>query len=451
MVYNNFIKCRVCNSITRIRLQVGFLKKHPLVIICGKCGVSLLGKVCIDNIKPALKFEFDNADIFNGDEKYDYTVECSGEFPTLKHNAEDQFSVGIITPFIRNVSRMSDDGYSRFRKSLNGLFLTASRWNDFKRIIDLSKNGNREYLLQEIRRVFPEYLFPCRNEFEIMRTIHLIEVNGFLTPLRSDLLDDLSFSGDILKLDFKELTKLIDFLNSHDGFNLLELQDSIYKILESFIENFQMLIPAFCIQFYNEYSIDYEIEGSSTSDYDSIKQFYLDAYEVLGNLMILPIALNNIMYRGSFSSVESINDKIKDLDNFIAARKGLRFHSNKTSEVYIEKLNLQVDTQLRNAIGHNDVEYYPLTQKITYIPDPKNRSKKMTKYLLEFETEAIHMIQAIIVIDEYLYRLREIDLMNKGHIPINSFNTMGKSVKVGRNDLCPCGSGKKYKKCCLGK
>ncbi len=23
--------------------------------------------------------------------------------------------------------------------------------------------------------------------------------------------------------------------------------------------------------------------------------------------------------------------------------------------------------------------------------------------------------------------------------------------KVGRNDLCPCGSGKKYKRCCLGK
>jgi len=23
--------------------------------------------------------------------------------------------------------------------------------------------------------------------------------------------------------------------------------------------------------------------------------------------------------------------------------------------------------------------------------------------------------------------------------------------KLGRNDPCPCGSGKKYKKCCLGK
>ncbi len=24
-------------------------------------------------------------------------------------------------------------------------------------------------------------------------------------------------------------------------------------------------------------------------------------------------------------------------------------------------------------------------------------------------------------------------------------------VKVGRNDPCPCGSGKKFKKCCMGK
>ncbi|MGB2727569.1 MAG: SEC-C metal-binding domain-containing protein [Halobacteriota archaeon] len=31
--------------------------------------------------------------------------------------------------------------------------------------------------------------------------------------------------------------------------------------------------------------------------------------------------------------------------------------------------------------------------------------------------------------------------------------TKGKSKEkeIGRNDPCPCGSGKKYKKCCLGK
>ena len=29
--------------------------------------------------------------------------------------------------------------------------------------------------------------------------------------------------------------------------------------------------------------------------------------------------------------------------------------------------------------------------------------------------------------------------------------TVVKVEKVGRNDPCPCGRGKKYKKCCLGK
>jgi uncharacterized protein YecA (UPF0149 family) len=24
-------------------------------------------------------------------------------------------------------------------------------------------------------------------------------------------------------------------------------------------------------------------------------------------------------------------------------------------------------------------------------------------------------------------------------------------IKIGRNEKCPCGSGKKYKKCCIGK
>lgn len=39
-------------------------------------------------------------------------------------------------------------------------------------------------------------------------------------------------------------------------------------------------------------------------------------------------------------------------------------------------------------------------------------------------------------------RLKE--LQAEGHI-------LSKRVKIGRNEACPCGSGKKFKKCCLGK
>lgn len=36
---------------------------------------------------------------------------------------------------------------------------------------------------------------------------------------------------------------------------------------------------------------------------------------------------------------------------------------------------------------------------------------------------------------------------NKNFVPSNT--RMGHSVKIGRNEKCPCGSGKKYKRCCL--
>ena len=37
---------------------------------------------------------------------------------------------------------------------------------------------------------------------------------------------------------------------------------------------------------------------------------------------------------------------------------------------------------------------------------------------------------------------------NKDDSSDKSKKKPAKSKKVGRNDLCPCGSGKKYKQCC---
>ena len=109
-----------------------------------------------------------------------------------------------------------------------------------------------------------------------------------------------------------------------------------------------------------------------------------------------------------------------------------------------------INAKLRNAIGHNDVKYDAISQQITYIPDPKDRLKSRTEYLLEFENEALHLFQAILVIAEYLYKIKEFALIDKGHRPAE-LGMPSKKLKTGRNDLCPCGSGKKFKKCCLGK
>jgi Predicted metal-binding protein related to the C-terminal domain of SecA len=39
----------------------------------------------------------------------------------------------------------------------------------------------------------------------------------------------------------------------------------------------------------------------------------------------------------------------------------------------------------------------------------------------------------------------------QGQNPPLKIKTIQTTPKVGRNDPCPCGSGLKYKKCCMGK
>lgn len=446
MVFNTFIKCQVCGSITRVRLQVGGQEEHPIVVACGKCGTSLSGTVKIGQDKLGLVFSFDNADEVL-DENADYMVECSGEFPTVKQGSASELEGMVITPFIRYMNCMkTNDSYEHFSKAVSQLNATAKKWKNYKRIITLFKN-NSEYLIQEIQKEFSGQYFQCRDESEILRAVHMIEVHGFYSALKRDILDDLSSSSGIMKMNSVQLKNLIDYLNSHDGFHLDELQELIYKLYDEFVTVYQRLIPALAIQYCKDDSFNFECEGSTTSSFDSVKQFYLDVYEALGNLLIIPVALNNIKYRSDINAMSPVEKNVSSLDDFIKITKASRYHFCLNNEVYTEFLDVVVNAKLRNAIGHNDVEYDAVEQLITYIPNPKDRTKKRTEYLLEFENEAVHMFQGVLGISEYLYHLRKLALMYGGKIPLMVQERANWSKKIGRNEPCPCGSGKKYKFC----
>lgn len=339
MVYNCFIKCQVCSSITRIRLQVGWQEEHPVVVTCGKCGTSLSGHVKIDQGMPGLEFDFDNADIINKDDNADYMVECSGEFPTIKQCEADAVESIMITPFIRTLSCMKDENsYELFRKTVFQLNATAVKWKDYKRILSLFQNKS-EYLVQEIKKEFEGEYFQCRDESEILRAVHMIEVHGFYSPLKREILDDLSFSSDILKLDSTQMKRVIDFLNTHDGYHLDEMQALIYKLYGEFLDIYQALIPALLLQYCKDEAFDFELEGSTTSTFDTVKQFYLDVYEALGNLLIIPVALNNIKYRADADKLSTVEKNVVSLEDFIGLTKAMRYHFCLKDEIYTDFLD----------------------------------------------------------------------------------------------------------------
>lgn len=364
--------------------------------------------------------------------------------------AEKVFFIEIVATTEQDAHKvfvtMNDRGLSLTSTEMLKGYATAQKWKSYKRILTLAKN-NSEYLTQEIQKEFSGQFFQCRDESETLRAVHMIEVHGLYSSLRKDILNDLSFSAGIMKMDSAQMKSLIDFLNSHDGFHLEELQELIYKVYDEFMAVYQRLIPALALQYCKDNSFDFEHEGSTTSSFDSVKQFYLDVYEALGNLMIIPVALNNIKYRSDINAMNPIEKNVNSLEDYIKLTKASRYHFCLDPEVYTGFLKILVNAKLRNAIGHNDVEYNSVDQLITYIPNPKDRTKKKTEYLLQFENEAMHMFQGILGISEYLYRLRELALMYDGKIPLMVQERASWPKKIGRNELCPCGSGKKYKFC----
>ena len=87
------------------------------------------------------------------------------------------------------------------------------------------------------------------------------------------------------------------------------------------------------------------------------------------------------------------------------------------------------------------------------VPNPIETMTEETEVSLAFDKENLYknMVDAKA---DWLYELPQWDKIfdeeTKKHLYLEQkkSGTVRKEKKVGRNDSCPCGSGKKYKKCC---
>lgn len=96
--------------------------------------------------------------------------------------------------------------------------------------------------------------------------------------------------------------------------------------------------------------------------------------------------------------------------------------------------------------GYTPEELYAMQMPEERIPQGLSFGPNIRKALVDGSIDAGEMRKTILsagLPSEKLRfnLLRELDSIVDGSGPI-------KKVKIGRNDLCPCGSGKKYKKCC---
>jgi hypothetical protein len=86
-------------------------------------------------------------------------------------------------------------------------------------------------------------------------------------------------------------------------------------------------------------------------------------------------------------------------------------------------------------------------------PNPVEEMDENTVVSLDYDKETLYK-NMVACKAEWLYELEEWDALlsearrKELYLEEKKSKTVVKPPKVGRNDPCPCGSGKKYKKCC---
>lgn len=460
MVYNQFINCNLCETRINLRAQIGYFD-IPFNLHCPKCSTHIYGKLLIIQEKIDIKLELENAHIdkkeMNPNEKY-YCAELSAEFPTNK-----MYLRGLneydLSPFIRNSIFYED--FSKAIEATQNAMLFAhhfeSRWKKLKSYYELLWNNQDSLLYPKLENELSKYEFiplsKVINELDANMSLHqlLMTTTKLTSALKPETLNDyielseLIFGNQDLLEEIKKFT-----LSISSQFN--NIQKKAFKLIDTFLKIYDQLIPIVALR--NEGcldNVDKERYGLMTTNFEELSDFYAKSYEwILDNINVV-IALNNIVSRNDYNICE--NNKPYDDILKIGSKYNKLEYINDSEPFSTPTSSLK--NRIRNAIQHFDNEIDYMSQIIVFTDSHRGKTRQESMYLIDFADLCVENFSIIIYILELIYSLRKFSYISDGLIPsciikdTQKNNKNRSNIKIGRNDPCTCGSGKKYKKCCL--
>ena len=262
-------------------------------------------------------------------------------------------------------------------------------------------------------------------------------------------------------IDFESETE--DYVMASDVIKLIDNFDLNSVSYE--IQRYHLIrkVMFACINLYGVYEINFFIDLFNDL-FNDVEP--LDYYELNRYIRLYVNSSVGIVKHGSYLASDSLFILEGDLENMLHAREGKEYYIPTKDELmkyyteeYVEE-NKQYK-ELKKFIYRmvKDKELAEdLIEEITFMA--RWHEGKMDFIFPEFELRGIrfeNMKQIQGFVDVYMNFYNNTRIwQNKGFTPyelrksekLESFNP---KVIVGRNEPCPCGSGKKYKKCCLGK
>ncbi|CAG9615087.1 hypothetical protein BACCIP111899_04323 [Bacillus rhizoplanae] len=393
-------KCKVCETPYLLKYQVGYVEKNHFSFECPTCGVMIEGTINVNNKERKLDWDFDNLVDYSGDilkSKEGYFMQLTSEFYENKISLLKDYTFGTPTPFIRNFCDYIED--------MNGLasYLADDihqHVNHYKNLINLvlSNKNNVKYVYSEFGKLASDFNMEeekFTNDYKTNRyNILFRAITNSIKPLL-DLNEEKFQVNDIKNNLYKMYENKVEFQKFKNSFqdSLPSYINLLTNAIYSSIKIIPDIIPTITSETYNHRDIKVikEQYGLSTANYKTLLKNYAENYEILGKIMPLIAAIDNINTRKDINNfVKDSTDKplvkaTTSLKGFSKATIGIRIQYLKMISSDVSRYNdlTVLNNRIRNAINHSSVDYDSIDQKLTF----KDGKIITEKYLIEFAEE----------------------------------------------------------------
>ena len=140
------------------------------------------------------------------------------------------------------------------------------------------------------------------------------------------------------------------------------------------------------------------------------------------------------------SGPDKILNRINDL--------GLRYKTEKDFERFVQLHQaFHNNTRMQCNRGYTPTELSAMHPKESRVPKSLSLGPNIRKSIADGTINSDELLQSILTLDMPSEELR-LSILKEIFDAKKEAKKQPKPQKVGRNDPCPCGSGKKYKRCC---
>lgn len=238
-----------------------------------------------------------------------------------------------------------------------------------------------------------------------------------------------------------------------EEFKLTNVEKKLYSLITDFFNMYEQLIPVVYLENSKTFNnLDKQNYGVMTGNVSELLQFYANSYEIIFENMDLMIYLNNLFSRGDHTKFGGKQTYENFKKQIVKSRKLQYINENEFFSRHYTKL----ESLVRNSIQHYDYSVDHISQVITFYDGDKT---PLEIYIIDFMNMCKENFVTIIYLFELVYNLMKAKACISGDVPTlysqgielseQMDSKIVKTKKIGRNEKCPCGSGKKYKKCCI--